>query len=212
MAAALAACTGDTMETIVIDRNNRNRHGALLEQLFRVRHPIFAGERRWVPASADGLERDQFDTAATAYIVFVEAGSIIAGSRLIESPHPHLAGEVFGGRFPLPPGPRDPSVVEWTRGFIVPERRSAGLVAHCCTEIMQYCVGQGYRQIGGLQDRRWLAVWARLGWSVRLYGGPVVIDGEEWLPAYCEVSEAALAASRRRLATLGNRPGAASPR
>ena len=199
MATALAACTGDSMETIVIDRNNRNRHGAVLEQLFRVRHPIFAGERRWVPASADGLERDQFDTAATAYIVFVEAGSIIAGSRLIESQHPHLASEVFGDRFTLLPVPRDPSVVEWTRGFIVPERRSLALMAHCCAEIMQHCLVRGYRQIGGLQEVRWLALWERLGWRVQRHGEPVAFDGQLWLPAYCDVTEEALDAARGKL-------------
>ena len=190
------------METIVIDRTNREAAAALLEQLFRARHSIFAVARRWVPVSPDGLERDQFDTDEATYIVFLEAGRIIAGSRLIETQHPHLASEIFPDLFTRLPLPRDPLVVEWTRGFIVPERRSVALMAYCCTEIMQHCLDRGYRQLGGLQELRWLKLWARLGWRTERYGEPVAFDGEPWLPAYCDVTEASLTMSRRKLLAL----------
>jgi len=171
-----------------------------LDALFRARHAVYAEELGWVPRSGDGLERDAFDTDAAAYLVVEDGNEVIAGSRLVQTNLPHLLSEVFPTICNRKAMPRDPQVVEWTRGFIVGHRRderSKILMAQCCAAVLEYCLLMGYRQVGGIQDRKWLALWRRMGWNVHIHGDAIDIDGAPWLPAYFDVSESALAGARR---------------
>jgi acyl-homoserine lactone synthase len=109
-----------------------------MEALFRARHVVCAEELAWVPVSADRLEIDPFDTPDAAYLIVSDDSGIVAGSRLVPTHLPHLLSERFPNSCNLLPLPRDPFVVEWTRGFVVPNRREgAGLVlkAQCCAAV-----------------------------------------------------------------------------
>jgi acyl-homoserine lactone synthase len=187
------------MHAIIVDESNQHLHGPALDSFFRERHCIYAEELHWVPCATDGREIDQFDTPAATYILILEGTRLIAGSRLITTDQPHLASEVFADAFNQMALPRDPKIVEWTRGFIVGDQRERGslkLKAFCCAAVMEYCLGRGYRQIGGMQDKRWLSIWRRLGWRVHVHGDPVLIDGHDWTPAYFDVTEDALQAAQ----------------
>jgi acyl-homoserine lactone synthase len=171
-----------------------------MEALFRARHVVYAEELAWVPVSADRLEIDPFDTPDAAYLIVSDDSGIVAGSRLVPTHLPHLLSERFPNSCNLLPLPRDPFVVEWTRGFVVPSRREgAGLVlkAQCCAAVMEYCLDRSYRQVGGIQDAKWLAIWKRMGWNVSVHGDPIDIDGEAWLPAYFDVSRQALIGAQK---------------
>jgi acyl-homoserine lactone synthase len=118
---------------------------------------------------------------------------------MIETDKPHLVSEIFPQSFTLAPIVRDRSVVEWTRGFVIPERREGfglGIKAKCCAAVMEYCLAGGYRQVGGIQDAKWLAIWRRMGWTVHKHGEPMLIGNEKWLPAYFDVTRAALQGAR----------------
>jgi acyl-homoserine lactone synthase len=185
------------MQAIVVDHANRDRHARSLELFFRARHRIYAEKLRWVPCSPDGLERDQFDTPEATYILILEDDRLVAGSRLIATSQPHLASEIFASAFNRRALPRDPQVLEWTRGFIIPDRRGKlKLMAFSCAAVMEYCLLHGFRQVGGMQDLRWLKQWERWGWRVEIYGDPLPMDSHLWLPAYCDVTEHALQRAR----------------
>lgn len=188
------------MQVHVVDTSNAYEYLPQLEQFFRERHRVYADELKWVPTSPDGLERDQFDTPAATYLLVMEGAELIGGSRMITTDRPHLVSEVFPGIFNRAPIVRDPLVVEWTRGFIkAGMREGAGLAikGKCCAAVMEYCLNHGYRQVGGIQDAKWLAIWRRMGWSVHVHGDPVDIGGEDWLPAYFDVTREALAGARK---------------
>lgn len=188
------------MQFHFITRTNEHLFQPELEQFFRARHAVYADELGWVQPSPDGLEYDQFDTGAAAYLVVMDGDEFVAGSRLVPTHLPHLLSEVFPDSCTLLPMPRDPLVVEWTRGFVVAHRREGGglvLKAQCCAAVMEYCLANGYRQVGGIQDAKWLAIWKRMGWTVHIHGEAINIGGEAWLPAYFDVTETALAGARR---------------
>lgn len=188
------------MQFQFITRENEHLFQLEQEQFFRARHIVYAEELEWVPQSPDGLEIDQFDTGAAIYLVVLDGSEVIAGSRLVPTHLPHLLSEVFPNSCNLLPMPRDPLVLEWTRGFIVPHRREGAgqrLMAQCCAAVMEYCLAHGYRQVGGIQDHKWFATWRRLGWGVRAHGDPIQIDGRPWLPAYLDVTEAAMVSARQ---------------
>lgn len=188
------------MQFDFVTKSNEHLFQPELEQFFRARHAVYAEELGWVPVSSDGLEIDAFDTAKAAYLIVSDADGVVAGSRLVPTIYPHLLAEVFPDSCNLLPMPRDPLVVEWTRGFVVPGRREgAGLVlkAQCCAAVMEYCLAKGYLQVGGIQDAKWLAIWKRMGWNVHIHGDAIDIGGEAWLPAYFDVTQVALAGARR---------------
>ncbi len=171
-----------------------------LEAFFRARHAVYADELGWVPPSVDGLEIDQFDTASAAYLVMMENGEFVAGSRLVPTHLPHLLSEVFPESCDLTPMPRDARVVEWTRGFIVAHRRdkaSVRILAQACAAVMEYCLSQGYLQVGGIQDQKWVPLWRKMDWSIHVHGSPIDIDGNPWQPIYFDVTDEAMLAARK---------------
>jgi acyl-homoserine lactone synthase len=190
---------GATMEFHLVTHANAYLYQTELTAFFRARHLVYADELRWVPRSLDGLEYDEFDTAHADYLIVMDGDECIAGSRIIPTNIPHLLSQVFPDSCDLLPMPRDPRVAEWTRGFVVPHRREKGrpvLLARCCAAVMEHCLAKGYRQVGGIQDTKWLPMWQLMKWNVAIHGQPIGIDGRPWMPAYFEVSEAALHGAR----------------
>lgn len=188
------------MEFHLITKANENQFQLELMAFFRARHIVYAEELCWVPKTTDGLEYDEFDTAAADYLVVMDGDECIAGSRIIPTHLPHLLSEVFPNSCNIEPMPRDPNVAEWTRGFVVPHRREKGrpvLLARCCAAVLEHCLAKGFRQVGGIQDTKWFPMWRLMKWNVSVHGQPIVIDGRPWLPAYFDVSEAALHGARK---------------
>lgn len=188
------------MDFHLITQANEHLFQPELLAFFRARHIVYAEELGWVPQSRDGLELDEFDTAAADYLVVMDGDECIAGSRIIPTHLPHLLSEVFPDSCDAIPMPHDPAVAEWTRGFVVPHRREKGrpvLLARCCAAVMEHCLAKGYRQVGGIQDTKWFPMWRLMRWHVTIHGQSITIDDRPWVPAYFEVSEMALHGARK---------------
>lgn len=190
------------MEVHVVTSSNQHLYADVLDQFFRARHKIYVEELHWRDPSPDGWEIDQFDTDHAVYLIGVEEGRVITGSRFVPTNEPHMLSEVFSHLCTREGGViRDPSVAEWTRGFVVPEHREGlgvRLKAQFCYSVMEYCLAEHITKIGGIQDVFWLALWQRFGWKVSIHGEPAEFgSGRPWVPAYFDVSEEALAGARR---------------
>jgi acyl-homoserine lactone synthase len=189
------------MDVHVVTSDNAYLYGAELDGFFRARHKIYVEEKKWMPASADGWERDQFDTKAATYMIGVDNGRVIAGSRFLPTSGPHLLGEIFPHLCTLGGVLSDARVAEWTRGFILPEFRGGEgvpVMAQFCCAVMEYCLDESISRVGGIQEIYWLPLWRRFGWNFLAIGEPSEIDGTLCVPGYCEVSEEALAGVKRR--------------
>lgn len=185
------------MQAIVVDHTNSSLYANELDQFHFQRHRVYAEELEWVPAVSSRREFDPFDTTDAVFILFMEDGQLIAGSRLIETNKAHLVSEVFPNIFTKAPIIRSASVVEWTRGFVIPERRGdIKLLAQCCAAVMEYCIEHGYTQVGGIQDTKWLPLWRKMRWSVHIHGDAVMMGEDPWLPAYFDVSREAMMNAR----------------
>src|ERR1044072_6552266 len=80
----------------VINSATRSLYRDELHDHFRIRHDIYVGERGWKALErADGLERDQFDTDDAIYLLGIDNGRVVGGSRLVPTTRPHLLSEVF---------------------------------------------------------------------------------------------------------------------
>jgi acyl-homoserine lactone synthase len=189
------------MQVHVVTTANAHLYRAELEQFYRERHKIYAEELGWVPEAADGLELDQFDTEHAHYLIGVDEGRVITGSRFNPTHLPHMLSEVFPNHCTRNGGLlRDRSIAEWTRGFVVKDFREGlgvRLKAQFCHAVMEYMLDQGVTRIGGIQEVYWLALWRRFKWAVSVHGEPTAFGTRDWVPAYFDVSDEALAGAAR---------------
>ena len=196
-----------SMKVHVVTAANAHLYSEVLDQFFRERHRIYVEEKGWREPSPDRLEKDQFDTECAVYLVGLEDDRVIAGSRLVPTSEPHLLSEVFPHLCSFKGVVSDPHVAEWTRGFIIPERRERGGIlvkAQFCCAVMEYCLEEGITRVGGIQEMYWLPLWKRFGWKVIPIGEPAKIDGAMCVPAYFDVSEAALTGAQGRAQMAGS--------
>lgn len=84
------------MQLIVVDDMQTPEHRHLLEDMWRLRARVFAERLNWQVASADGIERDQFDDHDPTYILGVEDGTRVVGCvRLLPPLRSSMLQDVF---------------------------------------------------------------------------------------------------------------------
>ena len=185
------------MDIHLVTKANAHVYSDELDAFFAARYKIYVEEKGWMPANPEHREMDQFDTGHAHYMIGLENGRVIAGSRFVATIYPHLLGEVFAytcAQEPL----IGPTVAEWTRGFILPEYRGSSVMSEFCAAVMEWCLDEGVTHVGGIQEVYWLPLWRRFGWVFKPIGEPVEIDGDTCVPGFCEVSKEALSKVRRR--------------
>ena len=167
----------------IINRSNRHIYEAQIEQHHRIRYDIYVKTRGWNALDRpDGRELDDFDTEEATYLLAIEdGGNVVGGSRLVPSVYPHLLSEVFPHMASVAGLPRGPLIVEWTRYFVVPERRNIGracdLGGMIATGVYEHCLNEGYRTITAIFETYWLTRLLEFGWHIQTLGLPELIDG-----------------------------------
>ena len=182
------------MTTIhVINKHNRHAYADVMESYFRKRHEIFVEERGWRDlAHHDGLERDQFDDEHTTYLMAIDGGKVVGGSRMYPTLRPHMISEVFMHLVDRPL-PRNSMTLEWSRYFIVKERRVGRTECRLLAAVQQYCLDEGITSLTGIQDMWWVPRWQQLGFKVHPLGLPQIVEGQPTMAVRIFISEESLA-------------------
>lgn len=177
---------------------------------FRIRHDIYVGERKWKAIErADGLERDQFDDDDSIYVLAVEDEHVVGGSRLRPTLKPHLLGEVFPHLAQVHGVPRGADIYEWTRLFILKERRggwgNAALPGQIVCGGLEYCLDEGINAFTLILEMWWVPRFHEMGWRITPLGLPAIVENEWWVAAMVTVNPQMLE-STRRYCGLPSRP------
>lgn len=178
----------------VVDRDNRHLYAREIEEHFKIRHRIYVGERRWMALEKpDGREIDQFDNDDAVYLLAIEHGHVIGGTRLVPTLGPHLMADVFPFLANVRGVQRSPDIVEWTRIFVVPERRGpdSKVLHQVLAGMFEYCLRNDLTAITVVMETWWLPRFLELGWDVKPLGLPAVIDGLNCIGTIIAVDEAA---------------------
>ena len=181
-----------------------NRHLYELELLahFRLRHEIYVVERNWTNLTRpDGLERDQFDNEDATYILASEKGQIIGGSRLVPTTRPHLLSEVFPYLASVRGLPRAVDIYEWTRMFVVKNRRDGRTMGGqtrgvVICGVLEHCLDNGITSLTALIEMFWLPLFHSMGWNLTPLGLPELINGEWSIAVKMAIDENTLASTR----------------
>jgi acyl-homoserine lactone synthase len=166
----------------VVTSANRHFYEPELLTQFRLRHEVYVAERNWKELErADGLERDQFDDQIATYILAIDKGEIVGGSRLIPTTHPHLLSEVFPHLAAVRGLPREADTYEWTRMFVIKSRREGrtmggqtrGMVI---CGVLEHCLDNGIGGLTALVEMFWLPLFHAMGWKLIPLGLPELIQ------------------------------------
>ena len=173
----------------VITRKNRSEYAQVLQDYHRKRHDIFVGERKWMSlASPDGLEVDEYDDEHSVYLLALEGESVVGGQRLYPTLRPHMISRTFPdlveGR--IPTGSR---IMEWTRYFIVRERRRTHVDGQLMASVQRYCLDEGVTDLTAVAETWWLPRWHQYGFDVRPLGLPQMVEGQPTLAVRIQISE-----------------------
>jgi acyl-homoserine lactone synthase len=168
----------------VVTSANRHLYEPELLTHFRLRHEVYVVERNWKELErADGLERDQFDNQDATYILAIDKGETVGGSRLVPTTHPHLLSEVFPHLASVRGLPRAADAYEWTRMFVIRSRREGrtmggqtrGMVI---CGVLEHCLDNGIACLTALVEMFWLPLFHAMGWKLIPLGLPELISGE----------------------------------
>jgi acyl-homoserine lactone synthase len=178
----------------VVSAANRHRYEDVLEQHFRLRHDIFVGERKWEALRRpDGREIDAFDDEDTIYLLALEDRRVVGGHRLYPTTKPSMMSEIFPHLAAVRGYPADPMVWEWSRYFVVRDRRDGDLNLRLMAAVQEFCLEEGISQISAIMETWWLPRFHEAGFAVAPLGLPALVEDAWTMAAAIDVSEETLA-------------------
>jgi acyl-homoserine lactone synthase len=186
----------------IVTEANRDDYVDQLNEFHKLRHDIYVVERGWTGLrSVDGREYDQFDDGRSTYVLSIEEDRVIGGARLRPTTLPHMLEEVCPQLAEVRGIPRGSNIIEWTRVFVIKERREGRYDGKAIGEIfagvVEYCERIGARQVQFVFETRWLQRFSEIGWKLKPLGLPDYIANDWWMAATFEVEPQLTRALRR---------------
>lgn len=185
----------------VINAKNKDQYRRELHDHFRLRHDVYVDERGWENLrSSDRLERDQFDNDDASYLLAIDNGRVLGGSRFVPTDKPHLLSEVFPHTASVRGVPQAPDIAEWTRFFAKADVRetwkNGGTVAQILCGTIEHLLDEDYSAFTFLFECWFLGRINDMGWGVMPLGLPERIENGWWMAAKVPIDQEVLAATR----------------
>lgn len=183
-----------------ISAANRHLYEDLIEEHFRLRHEIFVEERKWdALRKPDGREIDSYDNEDTVYLLALEDRRIVGGHRLYPTTKPSMMSEVFPHLAAMRGCPADPLIWEWSRYFVVRDRRDGVLNLQLMAAVQEFCLDQGIAQVSAIMETWWLPRFHEAGFVVTPLGLPALVENAWTMAATIDVRQETLDALHERI-------------
>jgi len=174
---------------VVVEPHNAEKHGHLLEQMFRMRARIFHDHLGWDVVVKDGMERDKYDEQSPVYIIYTdEDGHRVKGSlRLLPTTGPTLVADFFSDTLPDAASLMAPTIWECTRFCLDDDvwQKNKEEIVFASTVLLvalgDLALRAGIESVIGNFDAAALHLWRRIGCEVEIlgstsrYGRPVYL-------------------------------------
>jgi len=176
----------------VITGENRDSYREQIKEYFLLRHEVFIKERGWKDLHhIDGQEIDAYDNANAVYLLAIDQDRVVGGQRLYPTLLPHMMSEVFG-HMAQRGIPQAYDIFEWTRYFVIKERRMGRTDCRLLAAIQQFCLEEGIMALTAVVEMWWLPRWQQVGFKVRPLGLPTIIEGQPCIAAEIRISQDSL--------------------
>jgi acyl-homoserine lactone synthase len=176
----------------VITKENEHLYQEQMEEYFHLRQEIFVNERGWRDLNCiGGREIDAYDNENAVYLLAIDQNRVVGGQRLYPTLLPHMLSEVFDHM--VQRGiPRAQHIWEWTRYFVIKNRRIGRTDCRLLAAIQQFCLEEGITEITAVVEMWWLPRWQQVGFNVRPLGLPTMIEGQPCIAAAIGISQESL--------------------
>ncbi len=184
----------------VVTAANRERYRAELDTMFRDRKKVFVDRLKWKLVVTDGLEKDQYDTDRTIYLIYADpkTRAHICSMRMMPTTEPHLLKDVFptlcDGEIPL-----GEDVWEVTRLCTSPNLTpEQGRTArrHLSIAMVEFGLLYGLTRFTMITHPEYLSRLLAVGWECRPLGIPKAFDGNTFGAMEVSITPATLKALR----------------
>jgi len=189
---------------------NRHLYEDVLEQHFRLRHDIFVEERHWEALrKPDRREIDSYDNEDTLYLLALEGRRVVGGHRLYPTTKPSMMSEVFPHLAAVRGCPANPLVWEWSRYFVVRDRRDGTLNLQLMAAVQEFCLNQGIAQVSAIMETWWLPRFHEAGFVVTPLGLPALVEDAWTMAATIDIRQETVNAlhDRIRMASVVRQDG-----
>ncbi|CAN5416700.1 acyl-homoserine-lactone synthase [soil metagenome] len=186
----------------VISATNRHLYEDVLEQHFRIRHQIFVEERGWATLrKPDGRDVDDYDNEETIYLLALEGRRVVGGHRLYPTTRPTMMSEVFPHLADVRGCPSDPETWEWSRYFIIPDRRDGDLNLRLMAAVQEFCLDEDIKRVSAIMETWWLPRFHESSFAVRPLGLPALVENAWTMAAAIDIRPETLKAIACRIGT-----------
>jgi acyl-homoserine lactone synthase len=176
-----------------ISAANRHLYEDVIEQHYRVRHDILVDERKWnTLRRPDGREIDSYDNEDSVYLLALEDRRVVGGHRLYPTTKPTMISEVFPHLAAVRGCPADALVWEWSRYFVVRERRDGAVNLELMAAVQEFCLDQGIAQVSAIIETWWLPRFHEAGFVVTPLGLPALVEGASTMAAIIDIRQETL--------------------
>lgn len=191
----------------VVTYANAPHYAAALDEMFRLRHEFYVERNGWSELRrADGRERDEFDTAGSVYLLYLDVeGRLLGSFRLCPSMGPNLLFSKFADWIDDENFAPAADIWDLSRWFLTERARNgpAGcsdrVQAELACGIFEFALSRGLSGYAMFSEARFYQTMLRAGWPVRPLGLPRPYDetGAAAVALFLETDREALAMIRR---------------
>ena len=169
---------------LVIPGSDVERHAALMDRAYRLRHAIFVEEKGWEDLRhPDDRERDRFDDEHAIHQICLHGDEIVGYQRLLPTTRPHLLSDVLGDLCRRK-APRGAHIFEWTRFCVAPgyremRPRGTGPFLELSQGVVEWGMANRVDTVTVAIDWRLMVIAMQLRFFVRPLGFPKRIGRDE---------------------------------
>jgi len=177
---------------------------AELHKMYRMRYMVAVDQWGWnIPTAKRGIDKDQFDTRLTTYILVYNRNSeMVACSRLNPTTRPHLMSEIFANQCEFSGVPQGKSIQELSR-FVVDASKlthaqQVQLYLQLCLVVTEYAISIGLKQLTWLTHKT-KYIKSVVVWKTRPLGLPQYYpdDDAEYIAAIMDTTDESVRRLRR---------------
>ncbi|MBM9401916.1 conjugal transfer protein TraI [Gluconacetobacter azotocaptans] len=181
-----------------------HHYGSALAEQYRFRYRHFILRERWDVPNYNGMEYDQFDTPAAAYLVWRDTDGAVRGMvRLLPTTRPYMTESLWPELLPDAGAPRSPSIWENTRFGVdrdLPPTVRQRVTAELILASMEFALNRGVQSFLLISPRAILArTLPRAGLFPAVQKNTTLPSGHVVSSAYVHVTAEALEAVRNKI-------------
>lgn len=177
----------------VVTAENFQDYRSYLVELWKQRYQVFVEKLGWELDCQEGVERDQYDTDNTVYLLSIDDNGKLKGSmRLLPTAQNHLMTDIFPDLCATEV-PRGSHIWEISRVYSLTGRHMLLERDRTLSELIcgmyEFALENGIKQISTVSIMSMFPTVLKAGWNVEPLGLPQVIDGEVVIAFLIDLTE-----------------------